>query len=54
VHFEEKWFKDNMGTTYTAAELDELAKMDQPKSMDQLETIGHEAARRFIKPEHFQ
>jgi hypothetical protein len=34
-------------------ELDELAKMDKPDNMLRLERIGIEAAKRFVKPEHF-
>jgi hypothetical protein len=54
VHFEQAWFRDRMGMDLGKAELDELAKMDKPTNMRRLEEIGVEAARRFVKPEHFE
>lgn len=53
VHFEQPWFKEKLGIEKGQAELDELAKMDKPKNMRNLEAIGIEAAQRFVKPEHF-
>ena len=53
VHFEPAWFKGRMDMDIGKAELDELAKMDKPGNMKRLEQIGVEAAKRFVKPEHF-
>jgi hypothetical protein len=53
VHFQPAWFKDHLGMDLGKAELDALAKMDQPANMLRLEAIGREAAQRFVKSEHF-
>jgi hypothetical protein len=53
VHFDPAWFKDRLGMDIGKADLDELAKMDKSKNMPRLEAIGIEAAKRFVKAEHF-
>ena len=54
VHFEPAWFQKHMDMKLDRSVLDNLAKMDKPENMKQLEELGHEAARRFIDPKHFE
>jgi hypothetical protein len=53
IHFEPKWFAANMGQSLSRAELDDLAKMDEPDNMKRLEEIGKVAAERFVSPDRF-
>jgi hypothetical protein len=53
VHFEPKWFEANMGESLSRAELDNLAKMDEPDNMNRLEEVGKVAAARFVREGHF-
>jgi uncharacterized protein len=54
VHFEPSWFQKELGSTLDADKLNDLAQMDKPGNMKQLEEIGQQAAERFVKPEHFR
>jgi len=53
VDFENDWFRKHLDADLPQQELDDLAKMDKPANMKRLEQIGEEAARRFVKAEHF-
>ena len=53
VHFEEAWFSKYLDLDHKQNVLDDLAKMDKPGNMLQLEAIGRQAAERFVRPEHF-
>jgi hypothetical protein len=53
VHFEPAWFAAKLGQNLSRAELDGLARMDEPDNMARLEAIGKIAAERFVSPEHF-
>jgi predicted acylesterase/phospholipase RssA len=53
VHFEPAWFKETLGRDYSAAMLDDLARMDKPANMMHLEEIGQLAAQCFVLPVHF-
>lgn len=53
VNFEQQWFNDHLGMTCSKEQLDDLARMDKPDNMQQLEDIGVQAAERFVLAEHF-
>jgi len=53
VQFEPDWFRERLGLELARDALDELAKMDKPQNMIELERIGRLAAERFVRPEHF-
>lgn len=53
IHFEPDWFSKNLEMPMSRELLDDLAKMDKPGNMRQLEQIGQLAAERFVRPEHF-
>ncbi len=44
---------ENLDMPMSRERLDDLAKMDKPGNMRQLEQIGQLAAERFVRPEHF-
>lgn len=53
VHFDPSWFQQALDRSVDAGMLNDLARMDKPANMTQLEDIGRLAAQRFVLPEHF-
>lgn len=53
VHFEPAWFKTELNLTLSADMLNNLAQMDKPGNMANLEEIGQLAAQRFVRAGHF-
>lgn len=53
AYFDPVWFKEELGQDLTNEKLDELAMMDKPGNMHQLEEIGRVAADRFVSADHF-
>jgi uncharacterized protein len=53
VLLEPGWLKTEVGINQTAANLEKIAQMDDPSSMDQLAEIGRIAAAKQVQPGHF-
>jgi hypothetical protein len=53
VFFVQKWFAENLGIQQTQDELNDLAEMDKPGNMNDLEAIGQAAAAKLVRAEHF-
>jgi predicted acylesterase/phospholipase RssA len=53
VEFNSKWLRDIIKKDYTDERLKTLEKMDDPRNIDSLETIGELAAEQLIKDKHF-
>lgn len=53
IHFEEAWFRQQLQMEKSQKELDNLALMDKPENMNELEAIGHKAAGIFVDSRHF-
>jgi hypothetical protein len=53
VEFNSKWLRDVIGKDYTDERLKTLEKMDDPRNIDSLETIGALVAEQLVKDAHF-
>ena len=53
VVLDREWLKDNLAVDLNAHEVKGLQKMDKPKNMDKLASLGTAAAQRQIRPGHF-
>ena len=49
IEFEEDWMREELKRDFEPARLVELAEMDVPANMDELEKIGVQAARKQVK-----
>lgn len=54
VRFEPAWFREHMDMEVPREKLDNLALMDKPGNMEELEAIGKKAAERFIQAKDFE
>jgi hypothetical protein len=53
VLLDRKWLGSEIEAEYSSDQLTRISAMDDPSNMEQLAEIGHRAAERQVKPQHF-